>query len=164
MSSKDIPSKQRELVDRRDQGRCFRCGGHTSAKHHRRRRRVEDVHTHEPCNVISLCTTCHAWVHANPRQSRDQYGWIVSAHALPTEQVAFNFLLGWVWLGCDGTTALADRCRMCDEFADLEGGVCASCLAGEVCCDSAVQAAAGLCGCRGAAAESLRRLRERNAS
>ncbi len=81
-----IPESARTQVRVRARHRCERCGapapqGHW---HHRRSRRIVDVHTNCPCNGVWLCGTCHRDVHANPFTARTT-GWIVSAwEARPT--------------------------------------------------------------------------------
>lgn len=72
---------------KRDQDRCVRCRMKPSVKqwHHRRGRAVDDDHQHTPCNGITLCPTCHAWVHANPFEARAK-GWIVARHLIPCEE------------------------------------------------------------------------------
>lgn len=156
----EIPTASRQVVSERDLDRCVRCGGRSGAWHHRRRRRVEDSHTHEACNGILLCITCHAWVHANPKLAREM-GWIVSAWDLPPAHPVMTFAYGWVSLRCDGTFVLLGACEQCDKPAVLEGGLCLECLSDEVCCPNPAVAVHRMCGCRGAAGVALQRLRER---
>lgn len=52
-------------------------------------------------------------------------------------------------------------CDGCGEFRETEGGLCSRCLIAEVCCQSPQEAAKRLCGCKGGAATTLRRLWER---
>lgn len=79
-----IPTRSRELVYKRDDERCVRCGMKPRAKqwHHRRGRAVDDEHQHAPCNGILVCTVCHVWIHANPFEARAK-GWIVARHLAP---------------------------------------------------------------------------------
>lgn len=98
-----IPTKSRAQLKARDKQFCFRCGMRGNHWHHRRGKRVTDEHTHHPCNGITLCPTCHEWVHKNPFESR-RYGWIVSrAEANPGSQPVFSRVVGWVLLTCDAT-------------------------------------------------------------
>lgn len=127
----EIPLFSRLAVAERDRTKCVRCGGAGSAWHHRRRRRVKDAHTHEPCNGVTLCLVCHAWAHANPRLAIEQ-GWIVSAWNSPLDKPVFTFLYGWAFLNCDGTLVLAGECGECQSIAVLEKGLCLDCLIKEV--------------------------------
>lgn len=78
MSEASIPTSVRVAVRARDAGHCVRCGvGGQLHVHHRQRRRDGG---HGLANCISLCSTCHHWVHANPILARDG-GFIVSAFA-----------------------------------------------------------------------------------
>jgi hypothetical protein len=72
-----IPEWARTAVRVRAHHRCERCGGMGAHWHHRRSRRIVDVHQHCPCNGVWLCGTCHRWVHAHPIEARTT-GWIVS--------------------------------------------------------------------------------------
>lgn len=156
----NIPTKSRLLVRSRDSGHCCRCGGQGNEWHHRRRKRVLDEHTHLPCNGITLCTVCHAWVHAHPTVSKGM-GWIVSAHDNPHDHPVHTFMYGWALLSHDGTIELQHECIECERVTYTEAGLCMSCLRGLVCCPNAVVAAASGCGCKGAAAVSLLKLIER---
>lgn len=97
-----IPEASYALVRTRDLWRCFRCGcpADPGEWHHRRGRSVVDEHRHEACNGLNLCSTCHAWVHANPFEARAK-GWIVSRHANPCDVSALAHY-GWVLLDHDG--------------------------------------------------------------
>jgi hypothetical protein len=83
----EIPQAARSSVQGRAMGRCERCNGHGAHWHHRRSRRVRDVHRHCPCNGVWLCRTCHEWAHANPLLAR-QSGFIVSQHEQEPARVA----------------------------------------------------------------------------
>lgn len=98
-----IPTRSRDLVGARDGGYCVRCGlpARPAQWHHRRGKRVKDEHQHAPCNGITLCGTCHPWVHAHPKQA-EEWGWIVSRHADPCSTPVFVTGLGWRDLGHDG--------------------------------------------------------------
>lgn len=82
-----IPTKSRELVHERDDNRCVRCGTKPQVRnwHHRRGRSVPDDHQHAPCNGVTLCPTCHKWVHEHPFEARKE-GWIVARHLIPCEE------------------------------------------------------------------------------
>lgn len=104
----EIPTKVRKAVDERDQRHCLRCGMRGNHKHHRKRRRERDHYPHCLCNVITLCGTCHAAVHAEPTVAQT-VGFIVApwsgkvpeAHNIRTFQ-------GWMRLHCDGSTEFVD--------------------------------------------------------
>jgi hypothetical protein len=155
-----IPTRSRTIVTARDNGHCVRCGGRGNEWHHRRRRGVKDEHTHAACNGITLCTTCHGWVHANPTTAKGM-GWVVSAHGDPHEEPVYTFLYGWALLNHDGTLHLVGECDECETVTFLDGGLCMVCLRAEVCCSSATAASIALCGCGGHAAEALRRVIDR---
>ena len=68
-----IPPKVRKLVHARDQRWCQHCGGHFSEggihQHHRRLKQMGGdprPHTDCACNLLSLCWTCHDWLHNTP--------------------------------------------------------------------------------------------------
>lgn len=161
MTGNPIPTQSRAVVKGRDLGRCIRCGGAANQYHHRRRRRILDAHTHKPCNALTLCSVCHAWVHANPVAART-HGWIVSAwEDHPGMLPVSTFLWGWVLLHHDGTFTHLSECEQCGQPALLDGGLCVNCLRLEVCCRTPQEAAAAYCGCGGAAAAAVRQLEER---
>lgn len=104
-SGNEIPTKSRQLLRQRDEGQCVRCGsGQGSQWHHRRRRGIKGGHfQHCACNGVTLCPTCHTWVHANPALARER-GFIVSAHIDEPNAVPVDAFYGKVLLDCDGTT------------------------------------------------------------
>lgn len=154
----EIPAAELTLIDARDYGRCARCGGRGGARHHRRRRRVADTHTHQPCNVVTLCLTCHSDVHAHPTMAKEQ-GWILKPWTTdPHREAVRHYLYGWVWLQCDGTFVLLGECEGCESITLLEGGLCMACLRTEVCHSSPVSAAVAMCGCGGVAATQMEKL------
>lgn len=96
-----IPTKAREVVRQRDSGICQRCGMGAGHLHHRVRRR-EGGHGYEI--LVSLCPTCHGWVHANPKQATER-GFIVSTHEKNPESVPVRTYAGPVLLNTDGTAS-----------------------------------------------------------
>lgn len=160
--SNDIPHALQLVIDERDAGHCMRCGALGSAypRHHRRRRREHDTHTHEPCNVVTLCRVCHGIVHANPRRALEE-GWIVSAWDSPLEHHVVHYALGPVRLECDGTYMMLGTCEECGKTRVLEAGRCRECLTEALCCPGPNISAATGCGCKGGASLALQRMNER---
>jgi excisionase family DNA binding protein len=104
-----IPSAQRRDVATRDGYRCPRCGCSTLAAgetHHRRSRRVQDTHTHCPCNLVRLCGTCHRDVTVHVEQAIAD-GWVVSAYETNPAAVPLHTPAGWRLHLCDGLIAVA---------------------------------------------------------
>lgn len=85
----------------RDGKRCVRCSMPGNQWHHRRTRDVVDKHRHCPCNGVTLCLVCHAWVHANPLLALEQ-GWIVSSHVASPGEVSVKYRTKVRWLSCNG--------------------------------------------------------------
>lgn len=157
----EIPHTMQLVIDERDAGHCMRCGGQGSARHHRRRRDVHgDGHTHEPCNVVTLCAVCHARVHAYPRESKAE-GWIVKPWESPLEHHVGHYDLGPVRLECDGTYMMLGECEDCGEMRVIEAGRCRECLTEALCCEGPNIAALIGCRCAGGAALALQRMNER---
>lgn len=111
-----IPTSSREIVARREMGRCFRCGAptRTGEWHHRRRRGVRDEFTHSPCNGLWLCTTCHKQVHDQPFESR-RYGWIVSASVSNPGTIPVKAHYGWLYLEPGGGFSYAVEAEAIDQ-------------------------------------------------
>lgn len=107
--SGDIPTKQREAADARDQGQCVRCGMSASDKHHRKRRR-DGGHVIE--NIISVCRACHAWIHGHPKQAIYE-GFIIHFNEQNIASVPMRSYMGWVFLTPEGGVAFdgSDRDR-----------------------------------------------------
>lgn len=99
----EIPTKSREVVRARDMGTCIRCGMGGTDWHHRRRRAVKNGHfQHCPCIGVTLCRTCHAWAHANPRRAQET-GFIISAYEdEPFNQPIKMFGQHWATFDCEG--------------------------------------------------------------
>ena len=96
-----IPASSRQSVSDRDRGLCVRCAGPGADWHHRRGRSVKDEHTHCPCNGVTLCRTCHNWVHANPADAQEK-GYIVARHIPDPDSIWVRAWWGWVSLSCTG--------------------------------------------------------------
>jgi hypothetical protein len=96
MTTLQIPPEARKIVGQRDNWRCGRCGVKASDWHHRRSRRVRDVHQHCACNGIMLCRTCHGWAHDNPEIAQ-MVGMIVRQFQPRPWRIPVRRLDGW-WL------------------------------------------------------------------
>lgn len=99
-----IPTKAREVVRRRQNGQCMRCGNRYSDLHHRQRRR-EGGHSYE--NLVGLCGTCHKWVHANPAKARE-LGYIIPISVNDITAVQLSSFIGLVHFTIDGGITFAD--------------------------------------------------------
>ena len=104
----------RELVERRDGGRCVRCGQHRPCDYQHRKNRgmggTSDERANLPANGILLCRPCHEWVHAHP-QDAYRAGWLVSRWDDPAAvPVLYQLPRGAAWrlLDDDGGWAAAD--------------------------------------------------------
>lgn len=99
-----MPTAVRVSVWERDMGACIRCGGPGQDLHHRQRRRDGD---HQIGNCVTVCRTCHSYVHAHPEEARDN-GWIVSFAVDDPCGVKVRAWLGWMLLDNDGVAYLVD--------------------------------------------------------
>lgn len=105
----EIPTAKRQACAQRDDRRCLRCGGNGYQLHHRRGRAVRDDHTHCTCNLVTLCSVCHAWAHANPGLAMGQ-GWIVGRMTDRPSVVLVNTAqYGFAVLTCDGDLQLSEE-------------------------------------------------------
>jgi len=103
-----IPPKVRRLVSARDPW-CLRCGSPRDLEQHHRRLKQAGgdprPHTDCCCNLIRLCTGCHAWVHGH-RAGAEASGWRLPAETvLPaSDGVMRNSDDGGVtsWPSCGG--------------------------------------------------------------
>lgn len=99
-----IPTSAREKVRERQLGQCAMCGTGYSDLHHRQRRREGGHGVH---NLVGLCRTDHAWVHANPAQAQVD-GYIVGVHETDVESAPIKTFVGWVRFTKDGGTVFVD--------------------------------------------------------
>ena len=54
----------------RDDWKCVKCSGAANDVHHRQLRGMGGSKLLDyPANLISLCRTCHSYIHANPAES-----------------------------------------------------------------------------------------------
>ena len=99
-----------ELVDRRDEYCCVRCGryliGNPASRHHRKlRSQASLAEVHNPSNLILLCGTgttgCHGWVHAHPAEAC-RYGWMVRSYREVWDIAVLSKKHGWIFLDDDG--------------------------------------------------------------
>lgn len=94
-----------------------------TAWHHRRSRSVRDDHQHCPCNGITLCATCHAWVHAHPLDAR-RGGWIVSrAEPTPWKVPCKAEADHWMNLDCFGGARHATADTLEEAIDQFHGSV-----------------------------------------
>lgn len=89
-------------IRERDQGRCARCGQAQNLNvHHRRRRSQGGKDTW--ANLVTLCATCHQWVHLHPFTAMND-GWLIRAGSTPEDTPLQHYC--WpaypVWLAGDG--------------------------------------------------------------
>lgn len=99
--SNEVPTRSRDIVVTREQGRCLRCGGPGAQWCHRRRRNVADGHQHCPCNGWYGCPTCHAWAHAHPAAAEER-GFAVSSYETEPGRFPVGTWYGPLYLECDG--------------------------------------------------------------
>lgn len=98
-----------EQVRERDQNRCARCGSADSLHVHHRRRRSQGGGD-DWANLVTLCASCHRWVHLAIATARSR-GWLLG----PDEDPADRSLPHWawpdgrIWLGDDGGIILVRR-------------------------------------------------------
>jgi 5-methylcytosine-specific restriction enzyme A len=60
----------RKQILTRDDWKCVKCSGAANDVHHRKLKGMGGSKLLDtPANLISLCRTCHSWVHANPNES-----------------------------------------------------------------------------------------------
>lgn len=64
---KDVSSKTRAIVKKRDKGLCQLCGNKAVQLHHIVYRSEDRSLIDEPNNLISLCLKCHNLVHSNKK-------------------------------------------------------------------------------------------------
>lgn len=85
-------------------GACEGCGAPFPGAfhaHHRLPRSPKRIDC--PCNLLALCTGCHADVHAEPRESAVQGRLIARPDKRRPGQVPVAIRGRWYLLGCDGT-------------------------------------------------------------
>ncbi|MDI3409280.1 HNH endonuclease [Streptomyces cavernicola] len=98
----------KDLVYRRDGGRCVRCDSlHRLTIHHRVNRGMggaREPWINQPHNLLLVCEPCNGWFEDNPRESYEA-GWKVRRPQLPDE-VEVLYTDGRVYrLGADGVRA-----------------------------------------------------------
>lgn len=91
-----------EQIRERDGDRCARCGSTRDLQVHHRLLRSGGGGD-EASNRVTLCASCHRWVHHNPVQAGEE-GWIVSRYDGPAGVVVRHWLwpAGAVFLEDDG--------------------------------------------------------------
>jgi len=72
----------------RDDETCRRCLRPATDVHHRRPRQMggtsDDSINYGMANLVSLCRTCHNWIHAHPSESY-RLGWLVHSWQSPED-------------------------------------------------------------------------------
>jgi len=72
--------KAKKACFERDEGKCRRCGREAQDCHHRKLKGMggtaDPVLKYGLANLISLCRSCHNWIHAHPAESYEA-GWLV---------------------------------------------------------------------------------------
>jgi hypothetical protein len=88
-------------IRQRDGDRCARCGSSGQLHVHHRVRRSQGGRD-DSSNLITLCSACHNWVHANPYAAREG-GWLLRPTDDPSMVPVRHKM--WpaapVWLGSD---------------------------------------------------------------
>lgn len=88
-----------DAVNRRDNGRCTRCGYYDPDGMQRDHRQGRDAYNTVPSNIHLLggpsACDCHKWVTEHPREAMEQ-GFTVSRWADPASTPAYRFDVGWV--------------------------------------------------------------------
>lgn len=78
----------RKIVLERDSGRCVRCGSNAEHVHHRHPKGLggtsDEYIKYGPANCVSLCFSCHNWVHGHPSLAYET-GFLVKRGAGPEE-------------------------------------------------------------------------------
>ena len=99
----------RKLVNDRDGGLCVRCGSEATDIHHRQLRGLggsSDPETnYNPANLVSLCRSCHDYVHQNP-DAGYQSGLLVHSWETPALRpvlLANDTIV--LYFGSDGTVS-----------------------------------------------------------
>lgn len=106
----DQPSRETcEIVDKRDDWSCVRCGKSlyavVGARHHRKlRSQASKAEKHTVSNLIDVCETCHEWIHANPALAYE-HGFMVHGYADPRQVPIDHAKWGKCFLWDDGTVA-----------------------------------------------------------
>lgn len=95
-----IPTSSRTTLAARDRT-CVRCLMPATALHHRRGRAVPGIHQHCPCNLVSLCDSCHRWAHSNPNDGA-RSGYLVSRSVAEPSIIPVKGPDGWWAMDCSG--------------------------------------------------------------
>jgi 5-methylcytosine-specific restriction protein A len=99
----------KKSVVNRDGGKCLKCRKVATDVHHRRPRGMggtsDDHISYGMANLVSLCRTCHDWVHANPWPSYT-LGWLVKTGEDPDDVPIYTDADVIIKLLPDGTTKM----------------------------------------------------------
>lgn len=123
-SASAFSAEVKELILKRAEWRCDRCGLRADSGHfhHRTPRRAggSDLpHLGLPSNGLLLHPRCHDFVESH-RKVAAQLGFLVGYGNRPTA-VPVYLWRGWAWLNDDGTADLLGRVPRIGEIRDLAG-------------------------------------------
>lgn len=93
------------------------------AIHHRRPRRMGGSSlsdTNLASNLLTVCTPCHELVESRRAEALER-GWLLHAGDVPSQTPVQHMLLGWVYLGDDGSFSLAPPPILRGDRLDLGG-------------------------------------------
>lgn len=71
------------VIKERDYGRCARDGSTINLHVHHRMLRSAGS-DERACNRVTLCASCHRWVHNHPEEALEQ-GWLTGRYQDPAE-------------------------------------------------------------------------------
>lgn len=107
--------KVKQKIAERDQNKCVRCACPATDCHHRKPRKMGGTRNNNTvygyANLISLCRTCHIWVHTHPAGSY-QTGFLVRENENPeTVPVTVSVDVA-LTLKTDGTSEYTGLCDL----------------------------------------------------
>ena len=99
-----FPKRVRDIIAKRSQAMCERCGVSSAVQYHHRRPRgmggSTSPDTNVASNALALCVACHNQIESN-RDEALQMGWLVLQGATPAHMPVLR-RGDWVWLLDDG--------------------------------------------------------------
>lgn len=122
-----FPTTVRNLVAKRANGFCERCGANTPTQiHHRRPRGMggsKHPDTNTAANALAVCLDCHNQIESD-RKDAARYGWLVSQGRNSAEVPVFR-RGQWVVLTDSGAVFVPpegpERCQFCGFHEDIQG-------------------------------------------